>query len=138
MTINYISTSTILRYDTIRYGTTRHDTTRHDTTRHDTTRKSTQRNATQRNATQRNATQRNASNATQRNATQRNATQRNAIRWVYTSVAVKRFDTLSRASQMRMKALAVYLFILFTRASARVNPRQKAWLGARCYTVQQC
>ena len=62
----------------------------------------------------------------------------NALRWVYTSDAVKRFAALSRASEMRVKALAAYLFILPTPASARVNARQKAWLGARCYTVQQC
>ena len=59
------------------------------------------------------------------------------LRWVYTSDAVKRFVALcralsrfvalSRASQMRVKALAAYLFILPTPASARVNARQKAW-----------
>ena len=39
---------------------------------------------------------------------------------------------------MRVKALAAYLFILPTPASARVNARQKAWRGAICYKVQQC
>ena len=39
---------------------------------------------------------------------------------------------------MRIKAFAAYLFILFTPASARVNAREKAWLGARCYKVQRC
>ena len=37
--------------------------------------------------------------------------------------AVKRFVALSRASQMRVKALAAYLFILPSPASARVNAR---------------
>ena len=46
--------------------------------------------------------------------------------------------TISRASQMRVKALAAYLLILPTSASARVNARQKAWRGAICYKVQQC
>ena len=36
----------------------------------------------------------------------------------------------SRASQMRVKALAAYLFIIPTPASARVNARQNAWRGA--------
>ena len=61
------------------------------------------------------------------------------VRWVYTSDGVKRFVALSRASQqIRVKALAAYLFILPTPASARVNARQKAWRGARCNKVQQC
>ena len=60
------------------------------------------------------------------------------LMWVYTSDGVKRFVALLRASQMRVKALAAYLFILPTPASARVNARQKAWRGALCYNVQQC
>ena len=59
------------------------------------------------------------------------SSRRRMLRWVYTSDAVKRFVALSRASQMRMKALAAYLFILPTPASARINTRQKAWRGAR-------
>ena len=46
-----------------------------------------------------------------------------AYRWVYTSDAVKRFVALSRASQMRMKAFAVYLFILPTPGSPRASTR---------------
>ena len=45
------------------------------------------------------------------------------------------------AASMRlsnMKAALAYLFTLFTPASARVNARQKAWVGARFYEVQQC
>ena len=67
-----------------------------------------------------------------------NNTRKKELRWVYTFDAVKRFDTLSYASQMRIKAFAAYLFILFTPASARLNAREKAWLGARCYKVQPC
>ncbi len=48
------------------------------------------------------------------------------LRWVYTFDAVKRFDTLLYASQMRIKAFAAYLFILFTPASTRDNAREKA------------
>ena len=54
------------------------------------------------------------------------------------SSALSRFAALSRASEMRVKALAAYLFILPTAPSARVNARQKAWRGARSNTVQQC
>ena len=54
------------------------------------------------------------------------------------SSALSRFVALSRASQMREKALTAYLFILPTAPSARVNARQKAWRGARCNKVQQC
>ena len=43
------------------------------------------------------------------------------LRWFYTSDGVKRFVALSRASQMRVKALAAYL--LPTPASARVKAR---------------
>ena len=54
------------------------------------------------------------------------------------SSALSRFVAHSRASQMRVKALAAYLFILPTAPSARVNARQEAWLSARCNKVQQC
>ena len=41
------------------------------------------------------------------------------LRWVYTSDAVKRCVALSRASQMRVKALAAYLFTSHAGISAR-------------------
>ena len=58
-----------------------------------------------------------------------------ALRWVYAYIsdAVKRFVALSRDSQMRVKALAAYLFILSTPASARVNARKR---GAAQYATQ--
>ena len=48
------------------------------------------------------------------------------LRWVYTSDGVKRFVALSRASRMRVKALAAYLFILPTPSSARARKRGAA------------
>ena len=50
-------------------------------------------------------------------------TRKSALRWVYTFDAVKRFDTLSYASQMRIKAfcgVSVYTF------HAGISARQRA------------
>ena len=48
------------------------------------------------------------------------------LRWVYTFDAVKRFDTLSYASQMRIKAFCGVSVYTFQPASARVSAREKA------------
>ena len=49
-----------------------------------------------------------------------------AIRWVYTFDAVKRFDTLSYASQMRIKAFCGASVYTFHAGISADNAREKA------------